>query len=112
MTSGGMSRAHLLASPKFAPKEVVGIGKSSMEWWRLGEVALGLSGFGVRFKDILVQENDTGFECGIVGSSFLKNFRVRLDFARMPLRRARDRAPSSRSFAEIPGPAPVLRCAA
>ncbi len=91
MTSGGMSRSHLLASPKFAPKEVVGIGKRSMEWGRLGEVALGLSGFGVRFKDILVQENDTGFECGIIGSSYLKNFRLRLDFARMVLRLERPR---------------------
>ena len=40
-------------------------------------------GFGVRFRDLAVKEDDEALESGIVGNSFLSNFRVSLDFARM-----------------------------
>jgi hypothetical protein len=85
MTSGGLSRARLLSSNKIAPQKVTGIGESSVVWGRLGEVSLGIGGFGVSFKDLLVHENDAAFENGIIGTSYLKNFRARLELDLMTL---------------------------
>jgi hypothetical protein len=62
------------------------MGKSRVEWERIGQVTIGIGGFGVRFRDLIVKESEAAFEDGVVGTSFLKNFRVRIDFARMILR--------------------------
>jgi len=83
MSSAGLVRAGLPASNKLFPKRVYGIGKSRVEWGRVREVSIGLNGFGVRFRDLAVKEDDDALESGIIGNSFLGNFRVRLDFARM-----------------------------
>jgi hypothetical protein len=86
MTSAGLSRARLKSSSILAPRKVHGMGKSRVEWGRIGKISIGIGGFGVRFRDLIVQESDAAFEDGVVGTSFLKNFRVRVDFARMILR--------------------------
>jgi hypothetical protein len=86
MTSVGLSRARLKSSNALAPRKVYGLAKSRVEWERIGKITIGIGGFGVRFRDLIVQKTDTAFEDGVVGTSFLKNFRVRMDFARMILR--------------------------
>jgi hypothetical protein len=86
MTSVGLTRARLKRSSALAPRKVYGIGKSRVEWERIGEITIGIGGFGVRFRDLIVQNSDTAFEDGVIGTTFLKNFRMRVDFARMILR--------------------------
>jgi hypothetical protein len=86
MTSVGLTRARLKSSNALAPRKVYGLAKSRVEWERIGKIAIGVDGFGVRFRDLIVQKTDTAFEDGVVGTSFLKHFRIRLDFARMILR--------------------------
>ena len=86
MTSVGLTRSRLKSSNALAPRKVSGMGKSRVEWERIGKISIGIGGFGVRFRDLIVQASDAAFEDGVVGTSFLKNFRVRIDFARMILR--------------------------
>lgn len=86
MTSVGLSRSRLKSSNVLAPRKVQGLGKSRVEWGRIGEITIGIGGFGVRFRDLIVRESDAAFEDGVVGTSFLENFRVRIDFSRMTLR--------------------------
>ncbi len=86
MTSVGLTRARLRSSNALAPRKVYGLGKSRVEWERIGKIAIGIDGYGIRFRDLIVQKTDAAFEDGVVGTSFLKHFRVRMDFARMILR--------------------------
>ena len=86
MTTVGLTRARLKSSNALAPRKVYGLAKSRVEWERIGKITIGVGGFGVRFRDLIVQKADAAFEDGVVGTSFLKNFRVRMDFARMILR--------------------------
>ena len=86
MTSAGLSRSRLRSSNALAPRKVSGMGKSRVEWERIGKITIGIGGYGVRFRDLIVQQTDGAFEDGVVGTSFLKNFRVRIDFGRMILR--------------------------
>ncbi|MEP6994101.1 MAG: pepsin/retropepsin-like aspartic protease family protein, partial [Acidobacteriota bacterium] len=86
MTSVGLTRARLKSSNALAPRKVHGMGKSKVEWERIGRITIGVGGFAVRFRDLIVQKTDAAFEAGVIGTSFLKNFRVRVDFARMILR--------------------------
>jgi hypothetical protein len=85
MTSAGLVRAKLPASNKLFPKRVYGIGKTQVEWGLIREVSIGIGEFAVRFRDLVVKDDEDAFESGIVGTSYLQNFRVRLDFARMIL---------------------------
>ena len=85
LTSAGLSRARLKSSNALAPRKVHGLGKSRVEWQRIGQVTIGIGGFGVRFRDLIVQEADATFEDGVIGNSFLENFRVRIDFSKMVL---------------------------
>ena len=86
MTSVGLSRAGLKSSSTLSPRKVSGIGKSRVEWERIARITIGVGGFAIRFRDLVVQETDTAFEDGVIGTSYLENFRVRIDFARMILR--------------------------
>lgn len=86
MTSSGLTRARLKSSNALAPRKVYGLAKSRVEWERIGKITIGIGGFGVRFRDLIVQQTDAAFEDGVVGTSFLKHFSVRMDFARMILR--------------------------
>ena len=86
MTAVGLTRARLKSSNALAPRKVSGMGKSRVEWQRICKITIGVGGFGVRFRDLIVQNSDTAFEDGVIGTSFLTNFRVRIDFARMILR--------------------------
>ena len=83
MTSGGVKRAGLTPSRKVYPKTLHGLGKSQAEWSRVDAVTIGLSGFAVRFGNLVVKEDEGALEDGVLGNSFLKNFRVRLDFRAM-----------------------------
>jgi hypothetical protein len=85
MTSAGLLRAGLPSSSKLYPKKVYGLGQSQVEWGVVREVTLGIAGYGARFKDLAVKEDENAFEDGVLGNSFLKYFRVRIDFARMVL---------------------------
>jgi Aspartyl protease len=85
MTSAGQYRANLPQSSKVFPKRVYGLGRSQVEWGRISEVTIGIAGFGARFRDLAVKEDDDAFEDGIVGTSLLEHFRVGIDFSRMVL---------------------------
>jgi hypothetical protein len=85
MTSAGQFRANLPQSSRVFPKRVYGLGRSQVEWGRISEVTIGIAGFGARFRDLAVKEDDDAFEDGIVGTSLLENFRVAVDFNRMVL---------------------------
>jgi hypothetical protein len=86
MTSVGLTRARLRSSNALAPRKVYGLAKSRVEWERIGKIAIGIDGYGIQFRDLIVQQTDAAFEDGVIGTSFLKHFRVRMDFARMILR--------------------------
>ncbi len=83
LTSNGVRQAGLKASSKFYPKTLYGLGKSQAEWARADSVAIGLSGFDVKFRNLVIKEDDGALEDGILGNSFLKNFHVAIDFRRM-----------------------------
>ena len=95
LTLAGLARSGLKSWSTLSPKKVAGIGQTRMEWQRVGKVTLGVAGFGVRFHDLVVQDTEShaeseviggSFEDGVIGTSFLENFRVRIDFSRMILR--------------------------
>lgn len=85
MTTAGLARAGLPPSNKVFPKKVYGLGKTQVEWGRVPDVTIGIAGFGARFQDLAVKDDDNAFEDGVIGTSFLEHFRVRADFARMVL---------------------------
>jgi predicted aspartyl protease len=85
MTSVGLSRAGLPASNKLFPKKVYGIGRSQAEWGRARDLAIGVGSYTARFQDLTVREDETSYEDGIVGNSFLGHFRVVIDFQKMVL---------------------------
>jgi predicted aspartyl protease len=85
MTSGGVRRAGLPASNKFYPRKLYGLGKSEAAWSQVDAVTIGMSGFAVRFRNLVVKEDDGALEDGVLGNSYLKNFHVRIDFRRMLL---------------------------
>jgi hypothetical protein len=85
MTTAGVDRSGLPPSNKVFPKRVYGLGKTQVEWGRVRDVTIGVAGYGARFLDLAVKEDDTAFEDGIIGTSLLEHFRVRVDFARMVL---------------------------
>ncbi len=85
LTSNGVRRAGLTASNKFYPKKLYGLGQSEAAWARVDSVVIGLSGFGVRFRNLPIKEDDGALEDGILGNSVFKNFLVTIDFKRMRL---------------------------
>jgi hypothetical protein len=60
-----------------------GIGKSRVSWGKISNVTLGVGAYAVRFRDIVVKEEGTGIEDGILGASFLANFDVEIRFGAM-----------------------------
>ena len=85
MTSAGQYRANLPQTSKVFPKTVYGLGRSQVEWGRISDVTIGIAGWAARFQDLAVKDDDTSFEDGIVGTSLLEHFRVRIDPVRMVL---------------------------
>jgi len=91
LTSAGLQRASLPPSNKVSPKQVYGLGKTMVEWGRVGQVTLGIAGYGARFTDMVVKDDDAAFEDGIVGASMLDHFQARIDFVGMILTLERGR---------------------
>ena len=85
MTSVGQFRANLPQSSRVFPKKVYGLGHSQVEWGRISDVTIGVSGWAARFRDLAVKDDDTAFEDGIIGTSLLEHFHVGIDFSRMVL---------------------------
>jgi hypothetical protein len=83
LTSTGVVRAKLSASGRFYPKTLYGLGKSQAEWARVDSVTIGLADYAVKFQGLVVKEDDGALEDGILGNSFLQNFRVSMDFRKM-----------------------------
>jgi Aspartyl protease len=86
LMTAGILRARLSQPGSYYPMRVQGIGKSGTEWGKMTDVAIGIDRYVVRFDDVTVNDDDTAVESGIIGNSFLDNFRVRLDLARMLVR--------------------------
>jgi predicted aspartyl protease len=103
LTTAGLKRAGIPQPGSYYPMRVQGIGKSRVEWTKMKNVAIGIGRYIVRFDDVVVNDDDNATETGIVGYSFLGNFRVRIDLARMivqldpivPVTRLPYEAPSS-----------------
>jgi predicted aspartyl protease len=89
LTSTGVKRAGLTVSNKFYPKTLYGLGRSQAEWARVDSVTLGLSGYGIRFRNLVVKEDEGALEDGILGNSVLKNFLVHVDYRAMKVTLAR-----------------------
>ena len=85
MTTAGLARAGLPPSNKVFPKKVYGLGKTQVEWGRVPEVTIGVAGYGARFQDLAVKDDDNTFEDGVIGTSMLEHFLVTVDFSRMVL---------------------------
>jgi hypothetical protein len=85
MTSVGLSRAGLPQSNKLFPKKVYGIGRSQAQWGRVQNLTIGVGGWSARFQELTVRDDETSYEDGIVGNSFLGHFRAGIDFQKMVL---------------------------
>jgi hypothetical protein len=85
MTSVGLSRAGLPQSNKLFPKKVYGIGRSQAQWGRVQNLTIGVGGWSARFQELTVRDDETSYEDGIVGNSFLGHFRAGIDFQNMVL---------------------------
>lgn len=86
VTSSGLPRMRLHSVGQFYPRRVQGIGKARVEWGKVRRVALGMDGYLLRFQDVVIAELDTPLENGVLGTSFLRHFRVTVDFEKMRLR--------------------------
>ncbi|HVO50506.1 MAG TPA: aspartyl protease family protein [Thermoanaerobaculia bacterium] len=85
VTRGGLSRTHGFESESAYPVTLEGIGKSRVSWGKISNVTLGVGAYAVRFRDIVVKEEGTGIEDGILGGSFLANFDVEIRFGAMTI---------------------------
>jgi predicted aspartyl protease len=85
LTSVGVKRGGVPTTGRFYPKKLYGLGRSQAEWARVESVAIGVAGNAVRFRNLVVKEDEGALEDGILGNSFLENFSIRVDFQRMRL---------------------------
>ena len=83
VTRGGLNKTHGFEPESAYPVTLEGIGKSRVSWGKISNVTLGVGAYMVRFKDIIVKEETTGIEDGILGASFLANFDVEIRFGAM-----------------------------
>lgn len=72
-----------LATLPVEPILVHGIGKSRSQWGKVSGITLGADAWQVYFKDILMTDDGTTPDDAILGTSFLENFVVTLDFGRL-----------------------------
>jgi hypothetical protein len=85
LTGGGIRRLGIQTAVGFYPKQVAGIGKARVSWGKVPSVAIGVAGYRLRFRDMVVAETEETLEDGVLGSSALAHFQVRIDFRRMRL---------------------------
>jgi hypothetical protein len=85
LTAAGVRRLGVRTDTGLFPKRVEGIGKARVAWGNVRNVAIDLAGYRFRFRDMVVAETSEAIEDGVVGSSALAHFRVRIDFRRMRL---------------------------
>lgn len=86
VTRSGIRRARHFEAEAAYPVTLEGIGKSRVSWGKVSNVTIGAGAYMVRFKDIVVKEDEAGgVEDGIVGSSLLSPFDVEIRFSSMTL---------------------------
>jgi len=85
LTAAGVSRLGVRTDTGLFPKRIEGIGKTRVAWGNVRNVSIDLAGYRFRFRDMVVAETSETIEDGVVGSSALAHFRVRIDFRRMRL---------------------------
>ncbi len=85
ITRGGLRKTHLFDPEATYPITLEGIGQSRVSWSKISNVTVGVSAYMVRFKDIVVKEESSGIEDGILGASFLSPFDVEIRFGTMTL---------------------------
>jgi predicted aspartyl protease len=83
VTREGLRRTHLFEPEAAYPVTLEGVGESRVSWGKISNVSVGVGAYMVRFKDIVVKEEGTGLEDGILGASFLSNFDVEIRFGAM-----------------------------
>jgi hypothetical protein len=85
ITRVGLRKTRLLEPEAAYPVTLEGIGQSRVSWSKISNVTVGVSAYMVRFKDIVVKEESSGIEDGILGASFLSPFDVEIRFGAMTL---------------------------
>ncbi len=85
LTAGGVKRLGVRTATGLYPKRIEGIGNARVSWGKVERLAIGFAGYRFRFRDMVVAETEGAVEDGVLGSSALAHFRVRIDFRRMKL---------------------------
>ncbi|MGH9368425.1 MAG: aspartyl protease family protein [Thermoanaerobaculia bacterium] len=85
LTTAGVRRLALRQATGVFPRRVEGIGKSRVSWGKVHRVAVGVAGWRLLFRDMVVAETEEALEDGVLGASALLHFRVRIDFGSMRL---------------------------
>lgn len=105
VTPEGLAANQYVGYEPSAPITLEGIGKTQVSWSKVSDITLGVGGWGVWFKNLVVNEGGDALGDGIVGMSFLSPFDFELRFSRMTL--ALERPGSSGTalepFSDLPG---------
>ncbi|MEO6323592.1 MAG: aspartyl protease family protein [Thermoanaerobaculia bacterium] len=83
VTRTGLNKARTKDMESNYPMTLEGIGKSRVSWGKMSNATVGIDRYMVRFKDIVVKEENSGIEDGVLGSSFLSRFDVEVRFGAM-----------------------------
>ena len=62
---------------------VHGIGQSRSTWGKVSDITLGADAWQVRFDDLLFTDDAETLDDAILGSTFLENFIVTIDFGHL-----------------------------
>lgn len=83
VTRTGLNKAKTKDLESNYPMTLEGIGQSRVSWGKMSNATVGIDRYMVRFKDIVVKEESSGIEDGVLGSSFLSHFDVEIRFGTM-----------------------------
>jgi hypothetical protein len=84
-TRSGLRRLKPADYESAYPMTLEGIGSTRVSWGKISNVTIGADRFMVRFKDLVIKEDATNIEDGVLGSSFLSNFDTEIRFSTMTL---------------------------
>jgi len=85
LTGSGVQRLGLRTAAGVFPKRIEGIGKTRVSWGKVERAAIGVAGFRLDFRDMVVAETVDTLEDGVLGATVLAHFAVRIDFQKMRL---------------------------
>lgn len=80
ITTSGTKKAVLSEKLNFFELITRGIGKAKVEYRKIEDTTIGLSGYKVWYRNIISKMENIKYVDGILGNDFLENFKVVLDF--------------------------------